>query len=81
MKIIKEELRMEKEQETIKLLKEYNQEHIIKLLENIIVYISDKTLKKEGKSSLLSTIIAAVCQTNISINIEIIKYLLFFNEY
>ena len=54
---------------------------IIKLLENIIVYISDKTLKKEGKSSLLSTIIAAVCQTNISINIEIVKYFLFFNEY
>ena len=35
MKIIKEELRMEKEQETIKLLKEYNQEHIIKLLEKL----------------------------------------------
>ena len=46
-----------------------------------IARFKDKTLKKEGKSSLLSTIIAAVCQTNISINIEIVKYLLFFNEY
>lgn len=35
MKIIKEELEMEKEQEIIKLLKEYNQEHIIKLLEKL----------------------------------------------
>ena len=47
---------------------------IIKLSVNIIVYMSDKTEKKEGKSSTLSTIIATTCQTNISINIEIVKY-------
>ena len=54
---------------------------IIKLSVNTILYISDKTVKKEGKSSPLSIITATICQTDISINIEIIKYFLFFNEY
>ena len=54
---------------------------IIKLSVNTILYISDKTIKKEGKSSPLSIITATICQTDISINIEIIKYFLFFNEY
>ena len=54
---------------------------IIKLSVNTILYISDKTVKKEGKSSPLSIITATICQIDISINIEIIKYFLFFNEY
>ena len=60
-------------------LKEINSDPVKWAQVFLVTY--DKTLKKEGKSSLLSTIIAAVCQTNISINIEIVKYLLFFNEY
>ena len=36
---------MEKEQETIKLLKEYNQEHIIKLLEKL----DGKEINKSNK--------------------------------
>ena len=55
--------------------------NIIKLSVNIILYISNKTVKKEGKSSPLSTITATICQTDISINIDIINYFLFFNEY
>lgn len=54
---------------------------IIKLSVNTILYISDKTVKKEGKSSPLSIITATICQTDISIKIEIIEYFLFFNEY
>ena len=48
---------------------------------DIILCISFKTSKKEGKSSLLLKLIATTCQTNIITAIEIIKYFLFLNEY